>query len=180
MPTFTLRPADAGYWAGQASITGASTVWEAVDEASHDSDATRFELATLGTLPDHAGRVSVRISQMGLARLKPSSVTLTVYARSTLVGDPGTNNTFALGLSDASHDAEVGAEIEIDSGTYAAYSATFTTDPFTGAAWARGALAGRELYMQVVTVRRPTQRVRVTAWDISGSYDDPTNWSIQQ
>ncbi len=177
MPTFTLRPADAGYWAGQHSIVGASTVWEAVDEASQDSDATRFELATLGTLPDPAGRVSVRISQMGLARLKPDSVTLTVHARSTLVGDMGTNNTFALGFSGAGHEVEIGSEIEIDSGTYVAYSSTFATDPFTGAAWARGALAGRELYMQIVTVRRPTQRIRVTAWDISGSYDDPTNWS---
>lgn len=174
MPSFTLAPADTGSWNGYQTLVGAATAWQAVDDSPHDGDFSYFRLPALAALPSHAGRVSTRIVQMGLARVLPLSVVVSVTARVNIAG--GTDAELVAGFSNAHQVVAVGAPFELTA-AYVQYDTAFAVNPFTGAAWRVGDLKALELYVATSSFPVPTQQVRVTAMQIAVTHDDRTYWS---
>lgn len=168
MPSSTLYVADTGYLADYNSVVGASQAWQALDDEPNDGDTSYVRF-------NAAASASFRIVQMGLADLLPTAVHLFAYSRVNLSGAPGTGPTVAVGFVNVRHDLMVGTAQELTA-TYLIKNDVLMTNPFTGAAWRRGDLAGLELAFSVVTLPVPTRHVRLTQLGMTIDYGPRMNW----
>jgi len=172
MPTITLVPGADGYWKQYASITGAASAWEALDETPHDGDTSYITLTPTEELVMPLASFHFH----GASNLRPKSVTLQHTSKQTV----GTV-LVALELSDKDGNIAFGEEF---SGTadYTQRTKAFTTHPYTGAPFAAGDLNGLEI---VLRCRKHTLgsypcEARFTRAAVVVVYDEPTMYRTRR
>ena len=163
MPTVTLRPGAAGFHAEQSSGT-----WEDVDEETADDD-TSFIASTIQTGATETRRTSLKVG--GQSNLTPTTVTVKATARRA----SAKSCRISLGLSTPGGSvSEPSVSTLTDS--YAEYSQAFTTNPFTGEAWAQGDFDNIEAVALARnhTLEADAVTVRITQLWVELEYDQPT------
>ena len=177
MPAAYLVPAADGYFNGWESIVGGTRAWEVTDDdPSQLGDGTTFfRIRDYLPLPSQVGRVSVRINQVGLSGVLPTSVGVVTTARTVAYsGLLPQNSTLEVGFCTYDGIIQVGASYQ-PTASYAWNTTAFATNPYTGTAWRRGELAGLELYVQNVFVPVPGNQLhypRVTQIYLQVGYED--------
>lgn len=140
MPDIDLKVQGNGFHQGYTDLTGADSMYEAVDDSdstTHDSDTTKF------TLPRYvqstgAGIVSFRMFDMA-EHVIPSQVVLRVGAKRGGAAHPRLHIGFNKGGVTA-----FSASLFDPGASYSVVTRTFTTNPLTSAAWADGDLVNLE------------------------------------
>ena len=159
MESASLLPAQDGFYQGWYDLRTGTTAWENVDDdpmsedhAAHDGDASWFRLPLEVAAPSQVGRVSVRINQVGLHSILPATVAVRIVARTVLYSALNPQNTtLQAGFCTYDGITNVGASFQ-PTASYLVWDTSFTTNPFTGASWQRGELAGLELFIENIFV----------------------------
>lgn len=143
MPPIALTPQQDGFWRGWTSYTGADFAYQCVDDSSdttHDEGATSLRLGLL-ILGSGLGRVSFPFFIMA-EHLIPRSVTVNVAAQK-VSGNLDLQCGFARNTTVAFDAVTFSPGVD-----YSVQTWTFSTNPFTGMAWADGDLTGTEVCVQ--------------------------------
>ena len=166
MPTQAARPQQDGTLQEFQVLVGADFPFEAIDDSfdgTNDGDTTTVNIG-------RGHRISFPfLNQFSTPDIVPTSVLIRVVARKE--GVPPVS--IQIGMYQGG-DIQVGADIVLTN-SHVEYTRTFATNPFTGAAWAKGDLVAVQILAQLAVFPHGTSRITLLNGEIT--YELPTNWS---
>jgi len=171
MPSLTVRPDEAGYYSGWTSLFPATRAkgWTTVDDGSANDDT---DYLILPRLVSPAGAASFSFGSA--SNILPTQIVITCRAKIETGVAPELRVGFA---NKRTGDVAVDGTTEVMVSGYATFARTFTTNPFTSAAWAVDEMKNMELY--VSTVIGVLGTARVTLLNAAVTYTLPTNYGIK-
>lgn len=169
MPTLVVYPTADGYFNGWSSVEPVgSEGWETVDDVKGlADDDTTYLILPKWSVPD--GQAS--FAWGSASNLLPTQISVTSRAKIETGGAPELRLGFANKTSGA---VAVHASTQVLVAGYATFTRTFTTNPFTSAAWAIDDMKGIEVYASTVSPVLGTARVTMLYATIT--YTLPTNF----
>ena len=156
MATLTVRPDEAGVYSGWSSVFPVARPkgWTTVDDVVANDDTDYLILPQIGNPDPGDGEASFPFG--AASNILPTQIVVTCRAKI----ETGAAPELRLGFAHKERgDVAVDGTTEVMVAGYATFSRTFTTNPFTSAAWFVDEMKMLDLYVSTVTGVLGTVRV---------------------